>query len=163
MTLLEKIKSDSLVARKNAIKEKTTENQNTAAIYSTFIGAIERIAVDERREITDVDVVKIAKKFLNGIIETTSLLSKQTASSDTEEDKIFEALAKADVEHKTIMLYVPKQMEQAELQAAIKTIVDAQEAPNKGSLLKALKTQFDGQYDNKLAADLVTRILANIL
>lgn len=159
--LLSKIKTDALTARKNAIKDKSEMASIATSIYSTLVGAITRISVDERREVTDADCINTVRKILKGIDETISFIHAR-ADKDPSDASNTKSIIKAIAEKQILTEYLPQQMSEGQLEDTIVNVIfHKMEGPrNKGTIFKALKTQFDGQYDSAMAATIINKILS---
>jgi uncharacterized protein YqeY len=56
--------------------------------------------------------------------------------------------------------YLPQQLSSDALCGVIKNLINSQHCPNIGSIMKALKAEFSGQYDGKLASDIIKQLLS---
>jgi len=144
MTMLDRIKADSLAARKSR-----------APIAGTLVTLLGEISTKEKtfnpaREITEAEIVAIIRKFINGMDETIRALSAlQTREDDVD---------KAEAEKVALEAYLPQQMMEADIEAFMRIKVDAG-VTKMGDLMAALKNERGGQYDGKLASVVVKRIL----
>lgn len=138
-TLITKIKSDQLQARKdrNALK---------ATLLTTLIGEASIIGKnDSGRETTDAEVVAVIKKFVKGIDETLKYLGDHA----TEQSKVVQS------EKDMLEVYLPKQMSAEDIKAVFIT-----GNSTKAFMMKHLKENFAGQYDGKVAAKVIDELLA---
>lgn len=145
MSLLSTIRSDQILARK-------VGNRVESSILTTLLG--EAVAVgknDGNRETTDVEVIKTVQKFVKNINETIGSLK-------SDDPRVTVLMIERDVLEK----YLPKQLSANELRQTVQTLVDGltEKSPKqKGVIMKALRDQYDGQYDGKLASDIVSELL----
>jgi hypothetical protein len=143
--LLEKIREDLLTARKSVTKDSPKELAKKVAALTTLYSEAANVGLDDGKRVsTDSEVTAVIKKFVKNIDECLVVISVNDAKHQeyVDERTLFEA-------------YLPKQLSRDELQAIILSFGDS----NKGSIMKALKTEYNGQYDGKLAAELVDEIL----
>lgn len=139
MTLFAQIKSDQLAARK-------AKQTLAATLLTTLIGELTAIGKnDGNREVTDADVVKLVKKFLDGINESIKYM---------ESAKNEEALVMLRGEASILAPYLPQQMDEASLTVAVKAIV-LEQGPNMGKVMAALKAMYAGKYDGGMASKIV--------
>lgn len=138
MSLFEQIKADQLQVRKE-------KNALAASLLTTLIGEITRDAAQS--DTSDTAVIAVVKKFIKGMDETIKNLGDSNAEGT--------ATVKAE---KTIMEnYLPKQMTAEELKDAImKGFITSF---NKGTIMKHLKEFYSGQYDGKVAAQVIDDLL----
>lgn len=145
MARLEQIKKDLLVARK-------TGDKLAVALLSTLIGDVEMIGKNAVRPVTDADVVKVTKKFIDGIDMSIAYLQKANNAV---------ALATVSREKTLLTVYMPDvsdQLSETQLTAIVDDLVDTI-GNNMGAVMKELKAQFAGKYDSKLASEIVKKAL----
>lgn len=138
----------------NVIKAKFLEvrkakDVNAIKTLSTLIGAIDMIAKNKQIEVTNEIVFDAIVKMLKGVNETIPLV----------QDKI--KLDALNNEKTLLESFMPKQMTEAELEAAIAEIVKTLDVSNKsfvGQVMKELKTKFCNQYDSKVANILISKL-----
>ena len=138
----------------NVIKAKFLEvrkakDVNAIKTLSTLIGAIDMIAKNKQIEVTNEIVFDAIVKMLKGVNETIPLV----------QDKI--KLDALNNEKTLLESFMPKQMTEAELEAAIAEIVKTLDVSNKsfvGQVMKELKTKFSNQYDSKIANNLISKL-----
>lgn len=146
MSLLAKIKSDQLAARKEQTAVKS-------ALLTTLIGESEMIGKNAgNRETTDTEVVAVIKKFIKNIDETLGHLKVFPASYD---------YTRGVLEKQILEEYLPKQLTEAELRVVIFDVIatglqNSGSQINRGTVMKELKNGYAGQYDGKLAAAIVS-------
>ena len=138
MTLFNQIKADQLTARK-------AKDGLKATLLTTLIGELTAIGKnDGNREVTDADVVKLVKKFNDGMEQTAKFCAGHN------QEGVDTALAEIEI----ISKYMPQQMDEAALTEAVKVIV-AEVGPNMGKVMAALKAQYAGKYDGGMASKIV--------
>jgi uncharacterized protein YqeY len=138
----------------NVIKAKFLEvrkakDTNAIKTLSTLIGAIDMIAKNKQIEVTNEIVFDAIVKMLKGVNETIPLV----------QDKI--KLDALNNEKTLLESFMPKQMTEVELEAAIAEIVKTLDVSNKsfvGQVMKELKTKFSNQYDSKVANILISKL-----
>ena len=138
MSVLEKLKADQLTARKARKSEESS-------LLTTLISDVVMLGKNESRESTDADVTTIIRRFLKSANENMG-------HAGDRRDK--EWCDRLDAEIEILNRYLPKQMSADEIKAA----VDHQ-TKNKGALMKYLKDNFSGQYDGKVASQVVDEFL----
>lgn len=133
MSLLQKIKQDQLVARKER---------------DGFVGGLLTVLYSEasiigfndgKRESTDEEVVKVIKKFIKGIDENISVARTDDAKHEFLKEKA------------VLEKYLPKQLTEEQLTNIIGNYI-RELGPNKSAIMKNLKETLSGQYDGKMAA-----------
>lgn len=102
---------------------------------------------------SDEDVVKMVKKFINNC-ELTIAKAKEFPNENT--PAIIEA---AEVEIKLLEVYLPSQMAEADIVAAIEKAKEAG-LSDMGKIMLYFKTHHIGTYDGKLVSELVKHDLA---
>jgi len=135
--LLDRIRKDALSARK--------ARDPKAGVLVTLIGEADNKAkVDkEPKPFTDAQTVALVRKFLKGIEETLAAVGVNE---------------KAMIEKAALEVYLPKQMDETELEAFARAAIAA--GANLGGVMAQLKSQRAGQYDGKLASEIVRQIVA---
>ena len=147
MTLFTQIKADQLAARK-------AKDGLKATLLTTLIGELTAIGKnDGNREVTDADVVKLVKKFLDGVNETMALINDAN-NSDGSADRYINLLK----EQTYLTVYMPQQMGEAKLTEVLTELV-TETGPNLGKLMGLLKERYAGQYDGKMASTLAKKVL----
>ena len=122
MSLKEKIIADMKSAMKNNEPQKL-------GILRVLKGEIERNeqTSKDRVELSDIDIVSLIKKSLQGVRETTK---------DEFEIEVLEA-------------YLPKQLSNFELTKLVKEFLTTEVNANMGSIMAYFKINYAGQYDGK--------------
>lgn len=124
MSLINSI-SDDL---KSAMKEKNTLKLGILRVLKAEIQRLEQ-GPNGKVELNDGDVIKIVKKLVEGIKET---------SQNQDEISILET-------------YLPKQFSEIE----IRQIISSLSVKDMSAIMKHFKTNFDGQYDGKILSTIV--------
>ena len=148
MSLLNQIKKDQLTAR----KERNTARAGTLTVLLAEATAVGKN--DGNRETTDGEVIKVIKKTIKNLNE---LLDAATSTQHAV------AQAKAMFEINMLESYLPTQMDEAALTTLIRDIIDAHELTNMkgmGTVMKELKAHCEGEYDGKMASDIVKKLLS---
>jgi len=146
MTIMENIKAAQLAARK-------ARNQEASSSLTTLIGEAEAIGKNAgNRAPTDAEVTAVIKKFIKNIDETI----KAVTGAGGYAGLLNVAL---NTERELFNGFLPKQMSEEELTAAISAIV-AEVGKTMGLIMKALKDRHEGTYDGAMASKLVKAAIA---
>lgn len=143
MSIYTTIKAESLEARK-------AKDTLKASLLGVLLGDMQKKSIDEKRDLSEREIVSLIKRIINGITETIALRPSEALHREL---SILES-------------YLPAEKEQLSLDAltsVIQAIVDTLEVKTPkamGQVINALKTQFEGQYDGKTAADIVKKALS---
>lgn len=150
--------------RKAAVKEGAAPALRfEATLLGTLVSGL--TPVGKAREVkgwepADAKVLKEIKNFSDGVEESLAALSKRPDAAD---DKRLPQLRAESALLTTLLAeHQPKQMSSDELEAEIKRIVEKlpkDPAPQIGQIMGALKRDFDGRFDGKMASGLVAKIL----
>ena len=136
--LIDQLKQDRITAMK-------TKQATRNTFLATLISEIQAVAKnDNNREVTDQDGIAVMEKFKKGANE---MLKAQPSN------------AEAQQEIRWLNEYLPKQLSEEELRQAIKNIIAAYDDVNMGLVMKDLKAHFGGEYDGKLASQIVRELL----
>lgn len=142
MTLREQINDDI----KTAMKEKNVEKRDALRLLSS---AMKQIEVDERKELSDDDVVKIIQK------QVKQRNDAMAQYRDAGREDLYE---KEAAEAAIFETYLPKQLSDEELESALRTIIAEVGAASMkeigkvmGAASKALGAQADGKRINECA------------
>jgi len=142
MSLLQKIKDDQLVAR----KEKRVAD---TALLTTLIGEASMVGKDDgNRESTDAEVMAVIRKFIKNLDEVISITNTESI-----------AYGKAMDEKKFLLSYLPKQLTEYDLTSIVNEHISMTTNTNVGSVMKFLKEFYGGKYDGKLASQVVKKCL----
>lgn len=147
MTLKEQINDDI----KTAMKEKNVEKRDALRLLSS---AMKQIEVDERKELSDEDVIKIIQK------QVKQRNDAMTQYRDAGREDLYEKEASEAAIFET---YLPKQLSDDELEAAIRALIAEVGATSMkeigkvmGAASKSLGAQADGKRINECAKKLLS-------
>lgn len=139
--LVEKIKQDLLESRKS-------KDQRKAAFLSSLYADSVRIGKDNgNRDTVDAEVVAVVKKYLKGIDETVQHLTKE--ARDTTNQKL---------EQEWLSKFLPKQLEYSTLKDVIVKFSSENNTKSIGDIIKFLKADYEGQYDGKMASEIIKQL-----
>ena len=154
MKLMQKIKEDLVTARKS---RDIVKSNLLSALYSDCL----KIGIDDgHRETTDLEVVSVIKKFEKGLNETLRSLRSQVIESkmavgmtniSTEENPCINQYL---TERKILENYLPSQLTREDLE----DIIFSLKTTDISTVMKFLKENHPGQYDGKIATDIVKKI-----
>ena len=139
MTLHEQIKSDFLTARKN--------NDNTKKNILTMILSDALKLTKEKNHgdtVSGDDIVKIIKSWVKKTEQSIEILAAN--GKDTSE------LLK---EKEIILSYIPKTWSHEETKSHIERISKEKNSKEIGVIMRELKTNYNGLYDNKTASEII--------
>lgn len=147
MSLKEQINNDI----KTAMKEKNNATRDALRLLSS---AFKQVEVDERKELSDDDIIKIIQKQVKQRNEAMSQY-KEAGRDDLYEKEAAEAAI--------FETYLPRQLGDDELEAAIRAIIAETGAASMkeigkvmGAASKALGAQADGKRINECAKKLLS-------
>ena len=127
-SLLARLQQDLGTARK-------ARNQAAVIVLGTAISDVKNREIELRRDVTDDDVVDVIRKSIKRRREAIELY--QTAKRD-------DLVAKERVELETLEGYLPAQVDDAELRAAVRAAI-AGGATNIGAVMGRVVPQFKGR------------------
>jgi uncharacterized protein len=147
MTLREQINNDI----KTAMKEKNNAVRDALRLLSS---AMKQIEVDERKELSDDDIIKIIQKQVkqrnDAMVQYRDAGREDLYEQEASEAAIFEA-------------YLPQQLSDDELESALRTIIAEVEATSMkeigkvmGVASKSLGTKADGKRINECAKKILS-------
>lgn len=144
MSLITQIKAEQVTARKN-------RNGPMSSLLTTLIGEAEMVGKNAGREVFDAEVVATIKKFIKNIDETIKALGVEDVRAQAAMDE------RVVLEH-----FLPSQMSEQQLTEAVTAIKAELNAGQKdmGKVMSLLKTRHEGQYDGKMASNVVKAVLA---
>jgi uncharacterized protein YqeY len=146
MSLKEQLKEDL----KTAMRAKEIVKRDAIRAINTMIKQIE---VDERKELSDEDVVTLIQKGVK--TRNESIAQYKEAGRD---DLIEKEQAQIDV----FSVYLPKQLSDEELEAEIKAIVDevgATSMKDMGKIMGPAKAKLGGSADGRRINEMVKKLL----
>ncbi len=147
MALKDQIRNDI----KEAMKAKDTERRDALRLLSS---AMKQIEVDERKDLSDDDVIKIIQKQVKQRNDAASQYK------DAGRDDLYD---KEIAEIKIYEPYLPAQLSDSELEAAVKSIIEkvgATSMKEMGKVMGAANTELAGQADGKRISSCVKQLLA---
>ena len=146
MTLKERIKNDL----KEAMRAKDTALRDTLRNLSA---AIKQIEVDERRELSDADVEGVLMKYLK---------QREDAIAQFKEAGRDDLVAKDQAEVEVVKKYLPEPMEDHELEATLKAIIEevgAQSMKEMGKVMGKAKAVIGSRADGGRISQMVKKLL----
>lgn len=146
MSLQEQIKNDI----KEAMKAKEVARRDALRLLSS---AIKQVEVDERKELTDDDIIAIIQKQVK---------QRNDAASQYKEAGRDDLYDKEVAEIKVFEAYLPAQLSDEELEAAIKEIISevgAESMKDMGKVMGAAKAKIGSQADGKRINECVKALL----
>ncbi len=147
MGLKEQLKEDV----KTAMREKDVVKRDSVRAINTMIKQIE---VDERRELSDEEIVKIIQKGIKQREE--AIVQYQNAGRD---DLVQKEQEQADV----FKEYLPKQLSDEELETQLKTLITeigAQTIKDIGKVMGQASKKFAGVADGKRINETAKKLLS---
>jgi len=147
MTLKEQLKSDL----KDAMRAKEIMRRDSIRTINTMIKQIE---VDQRIELGDEDIIKLIQK---GIKQREEAIAQFTEAK--REDLIQKEQDQIDI----FSTYLPKQLDDDELETIIASIiaeVGASSMKDMGKIMNPAKTKIGGSADGKRINEMVKKLLA---
>lgn len=146
-TLLAQIKNDM----KEAMKAKEVAKRDALRL---LLAAFKQIEVDERKELTDEDVNKIIQKQVK---------QRQDSAAQYKEAGRDDLLEKEESEIAIFMVYMPKQLDDTELESEVKEIIQklgAGSMKDMGKVMGTASKQLAGKADGKRINECVKALLA---
>jgi uncharacterized protein YqeY len=147
MSLKEKLNEDL----KQAMRDKEVVKRDSIRAINTMIKQIE---VDERRVLDDAEVIKLVQR---GIKQREEAISQYSAAS--RDDLVEKEQSQIDV----FMIYLPKQLNDEELEAGMKDIIQevkAESIKDMGKVMGAASKKFAGVADGKRINEMVKKLLS---
>jgi len=146
--LINKIKSDSLIARK-------ARQTDTATLLTTLYSEASMIGKNlGNRESTDQEVLQVIEKFVKNANEVKEILLKNNKDAGNVISEII-----------VLSKYLPQKMSREELENVVRDIIEALKDVNSevqmGKIMSVLKNSYGGIYDGKLASEIVRKELSN--
>jgi uncharacterized protein YqeY len=143
--LLDKIKANSLSARKN-------KDKFLSSLLITLISEIEIVGKNARNsETTETETIKVIQKFKKNKVDTIKVLEDRNTSQDImilhqKELEIYES-------------YLPSMLSEEVLTKKIKDIISNDSNVNIGKIMGALKKELNGTYDGAMASKIAKKLL----
>jgi len=113
------------------------------SILTTLLGELSTKTTGTGVMISDTLIQQTIKKFIKNNEETMGCTFDQGI------------LHRLTVENNCLNEFLPKQLTEGELRAKIKLLCATDEVCSMGSIMAELKSQYGGQYDGKLASQIV--------
>lgn len=145
--LLDQIKNDM----KEAMKAKDVTKRDALRL---LLSAFKQIEVDERKELNDEDINKIIQKQVK---------QRQDSAAQYKEAGRDDLLQKEESEIAVFIAYMPKQLEDEELEIALKEIIEQVGATSMKDIGKVMGTAsktLAGKADGKRINECVKKLLA---
>ncbi len=146
-TLLDQIKNDM----KEAMKAKEVVKRDALRL---LLSAFKQVEVDERKELTDEDVAKIIQKQVK---------QRQDSAAQYKEAGRDDLLEKEESEIAIFMVYMPKQLDDTELENVLKDIiaqVSAESMKDIGKVMGSASKQLSGKADGKRINECAKKLLS---
>jgi uncharacterized protein YqeY len=146
MSLKDQIKNDI----KEAMKAKDVERRDALRLLSS---AMKQIEVDERKELSDDDVIAIIQKQIK---------QRNDAAAQYKEAGRDELYDKEMAEIAVYETYLPAQLDDAELESAVKAIIEktgASTMKDMGKVMGVASKELAGQADGKRISSCVKALL----
>ncbi len=136
---------------KDAMKAKNIIKRDTIRF---LMSALKQVEVDERKELTDEDIIKIIQK---------SLKQREDSMSQYKNAKRDDLYQKELNEVNILKNYLPKQLNDEELENIIKTAIkdtDATSIKDMGKVMKIVTKKTVGKADGKRISTIVKELLS---
>jgi len=146
-TLRDQVSNDM----KAAMKAKETVKRDALRL---LLAAFKQIEVDERKELSDEDVTKIIQKQIKQRLDS--------AAQFTEAGRA-DLLEKEESETAFYMVYMPKQLENDELESEVKSMIEkvgASSMKDMGKVMGVASKTLAGKADGKRINECVKKLLA---
>ena len=139
MTLHEKIKADFITARKN--NDSTKKNIITMILNDALKLTKEK---NHGNIVSDEDIFKIIKSWIKKTEQSAEILAAN--------NKDVSELLK---EKELLLSYIPKTWSHEETKSRIEQISKEKNSKEIGVVMRELKTNYNGLYDNKTASEII--------
>ena len=144
MSLLHKIKDDSLTARKDRDVIKS-------ALLTTLYSEAAMVGKNNgNNETTDAEVIAVVKKFIKGNDEVIQNVTDQARHEIALHEKAL------------LLAYLPKQLSDDELRVIVGALVETltdRSIKQTGKIVAELKAKYSGQYDGAAASKIIKEFL----
>ncbi len=148
---MSKLKEQLASELKDAMKTKNTTKRDTIRF---LMSALKQVEVDERKELSDEDIIKIIQKSLKQ--REDSMVQYKNAKRD---DLYQKELNEVNI----LKNYLPKQLNNEELENIIKTIIKdtgATSIKDMGKVMKLATQKTVGKADGKRISIIVKKLLS---
>ncbi|MDR1912314.1 MAG: GatB/YqeY domain-containing protein [Helicobacteraceae bacterium] len=143
MGLTEKIREDV----KTAMRERDDFRRDT---LRNVVGALKQVEIDERKSLSDADVEKILQKQIKLRLD---------AIAQYKAGNRIDLVEKESKEVAIIEGYLPKQLNDEQLEAKLQTIIAALDQKTIGAVMSAAKTAIGSQADGKRISEIAKKLL----
>ena len=136
---------------KQAMRDKEIVKRDSIRAINTMIKQIE---VDERRVLDDAEVIKLVQR---GIKQREEAISQYSAAK--RDDLVEKEQSQIDV----FMIYLPKQLNDEELEAGMRDVIQevkAESIKDMGKVMGAASKKFAGVADGKRINEMVKKLLS---
>jgi uncharacterized protein YqeY len=146
VSLLETIKVDSLKARKE-------KDSIKASLLTTLYSEALMVGKNKRNDVpTDEETQSTIKKFVKNANDMKTILEKSSFPDKNE------SLSKVVEEINILESYLPKMLTDDVLKDIISGLI-SNEKRDLGSIMKALKNEYNDKYDGKKASDIAKNLI----
>ncbi len=115
-----------------------------------LITAVKNAKVDKQiPELPEAEIVALVRKEANKRVEIADFAGKANRP---------ETVAQAEIEKAILDAYLPSQMDAGQLEAAIRAIATDLGGTQIGPLMTELRKRHAGQFDGKLASELIKKL-----
>ena len=145
--LREQINNDMKIA----MKAKETQKRDALRL---LLSAFKQVEVDERKELSDEDISKIIQKQVKQRLDSASQFK------DAGRDDLLE---KEESEIAFFMVYMPKQLDDTELESAVAAIISkvgAESMKDMGKVMGMASKELSGKADGKRINEVVKKLLS---
>jgi uncharacterized protein YqeY len=119
-------------------------------VLRSLVAAIKNLKVEKQvKELPELEITGLVKKEVSKRAEALAFAEQGGRAELVEQNRAEIAL---------LEVYLPQQLDAAELEAAIRTIASELGTTQIGPLMAELKKRHAGQYDGKLASELVKKL-----
>ena len=135
---------------KAAMKAKEVAKRDALRL---LLSAFKQVEVDERKELNDEDISKIIQKQVK---------QRQDSAAQYKEAGRDDLLEKEEAEIAVFMAYMPKQLDDTELETALKEIISqvgAESMKDMGKVMGTASKQLSGKADGKRINECVKKLL----
>ena len=142
-----RLQSDVITAMK-------AKDKDRLKVLRMMQAALKQVEVDERRDLDDADVTKVLAAYLKKV--------KDQVRSFGEGGRA-ELLAEAEAELKIVQEYLPAEMDDAQIEQAVREAIDETGAAgpaDMGKVMKAVMPKTAGRADGSKVSAMVKKILA---
>ena len=114
------------------------------------IAAIKNAKIDKQvKDLPEAEVVALMRKEVSKRVEAIEFAEKAGRTETAEQNRAEKAILDA---------YLPQQMDAAQLEEAIRSLSEELGTTQIGPLMAALRQRYSGNYDGKLASELIKKL-----